>query len=168
MRSQGPLRGQLKEAQTRKEVEARELRRRLALSRDGSGNDVQRQRIVVVGPCASGKSALVEKLREYGYNAHAAAQEHSYVPAMWNMTKPSHLIYLDVDLENIKRRRQVSWGETYLQEENRRLAHAHAHADIILDTNQLNLEEVTALVLEFLNNEYDEYEAEIKQTINGD
>jgi hypothetical protein len=140
----------LEEARKRREVEAREWQRRLQNSLDGTGQDVAGQRIVVVGPCASGKSALVEFLRQYGYNAHAAAQEHSYVPKMWTMTSPSHLIYLEVNLENIKRRRKISWGEAYLQEENRRLAHARIHADIILDTNDLNVEDVTAQALNFL------------------
>lgn len=148
------MRGQLEEARRRREAEARELERRLQCSLDGSGKEVSRQRIVVVGPCASGKSALVDTLREQGYNAHSSAQEHSYVPTMWLMTNPSHLIYLDASLECIKQRRKVSWDATYLEEENRKLAHARAHADIILDTNNMSVQEVAACVLDFLAQEY--------------
>lgn len=126
------------------------MERRLRLSRRGDGLDVPAQRIVVVGPCASGKSALVNLLRERGYNAHAAAQEHSYVKTMWQMTKPSHLIFLEVNLPTIKQRRRVSWGEDYLQEELVRLAHARANADIIIDTNNLTVEQVAECALEFL------------------
>lgn len=155
MRGQGQLRGQLAEARKRQEAEARELNRVLESSNSGGTSvGATRQRIVVVGPCASGKSALVETLREQSYNAHSAAQEHSYVPTMWLMTNPSHLIYLEANLETIKRRRQVSWGEPYLQEENRRLAHARAHADIVLDTNTLSKKEVARRVLEFLASQY--------------
>jgi len=147
------MRGQLEEARRRREAEARELERRLHLSEQGDGSDVSLQRIVVVGPCASGKSALVNLLREQGFNAHAAAQEHSYVPTMWLMTNPSHLIYLDVSMPIIKKRRQVSWGEQYLEEENRRLAHAYKHADIIIDTNNLSVKQVAQCALEFLKRE---------------
>ncbi len=144
------MRGQLEEARRRREAEEREQNRRLELSEQGDGTDVPPQRIVVVGPCASGKSALVNILRDQGYNAHAAAQEHSYVQAMWLMTNPSHLIYLDVGLNAIKQRRPVSWGEEYLQEENRRLAHARDHADIIIETDNLTLEQVASHALDFL------------------
>lgn len=144
------LRGQLEEQRKRIEAEARETARRVRLSRRGDGSDVPHQRIVVVGPCASGKSMLADALRQRGYNAHAAAQEHSYVPAMWRMTKPSHLIYLDVTLENIKRRRQVSWGQDYLDDENQRLAHARQHADMVIDTDKLSAEAVIQQVLTFL------------------
>ncbi|OJW00015.1 MAG: hypothetical protein BGO39_27370 [Chloroflexi bacterium 54-19] len=108
------------------------------------------QRIVVVGPCASGKSTLVEALRENGYNAHAAAQEHSYVKSMWQMTRPSHLIYLDVDMPNIRQRRRVSWGQEYLTEENERLAHARQHADLIISTNDREPGQVVQQALDFL------------------
>ncbi len=146
----GPLRGQLEEARKRREVEKRELERRLAASPNGDGVGVAPQRIVVVGPCASGKSALVDALRERGYNAHSAAQEHSHVQTMWLMNNPSHLIYLDANLETIKQRRRVSWGEDFLQEERRRLAHARAHADIIINTNHLTLPQVVEQAVKFL------------------
>ncbi len=144
------MRGQLEEARRRREVETRELNRRLKLSKEGHGQDVPRQRIVVVGPCASGKSALVNILRDHGYNAHTSAQEHSYVPTMWLMTNPSHLIYLEVSLAVIKSRRRVSWDEEYLQEENRRLSHARDHADLIIQTDDFSLDQVAERALNFL------------------
>ena len=144
------LRGQLAEARKRREAEAREHERRLRLSKNGDLKQVPHQRIVIVGPCASGKSVLVEALRERGYNAHASAQEHSYVQTMWKMTKPSHLIYLDADLTAIHQRRRVSWGQDYLDEENQRLAHARENADLIIDTAKLTPVEVADRALEFL------------------
>lgn len=144
------MRGQLEEARKRREAEAREVTRRLALSKNGKIDDVPLQRIVVVGPCASGKSFLAEALRENGYNAHASAQEHSYVQTMWLMTNPSHLIYLDADLNAIRKRRTISWGQDYLDEENKRLAYARESADIIIDTAQLAPADVLKQALHFL------------------
>ncbi len=48
-------------------------------------------RVVIVGPCASGKSVLVEGLTRLGYDAQACAQEHSYLPTMWQMDQPDLL-----------------------------------------------------------------------------
>ena len=59
--------------------------------------DISRLIIGVVGPCAAGKTTLVAALREMGYNVRHIAQEHSYVPYMWQrLAKPDLLIYLDV------------------------------------------------------------------------
>lgn len=144
------MRGQLEEARKRREAENRELNRRLKVSNNGDIGSVPHQRIVIVGPCASGKSMLVEALREQGYNAHAAAQEHSYVQIMWQMTRPSHLIYLDVDLPNITQRRKISWGQEYLTEENARLAHARQNADLIISTSDHSPVQVVQQALDFL------------------
>ena len=49
-------------------------------------------RIAIVGPCGAGKSTLARNLRLKGRQARAIAQEHSYVPAMWQcLTKPDFL-----------------------------------------------------------------------------
>ncbi|MEI7557018.1 hypothetical protein [Candidatus Chlorohelix sp.] len=146
----GNLRGQLEEARRRREVEQREFERQQTALREGDIARGTRQRILIVGPCASGKSLLVEALRQQGYNAHSAAQEHSHVKAMWLMNKPSHLIYLEVGIEAIKRRRSISWGAEFLQDENLRLAHARAHADCIINTNNLTPEQVAAHAITFL------------------
>jgi RNase adaptor protein for sRNA GlmZ degradation len=143
-------RGQLEEQRKRLQAEARELERRKELSDNGDGIGVPVQRIVVVGPCASGKTMLANKLRELGYNARSAAQEHSYVPTMWRMSQPSHLIYLDVSMDAIRQRRKVSWGQPYLDDENERLAHAREHADIVIDTDNLTAQEVVNAALQSL------------------
>jgi hypothetical protein len=144
------MRGQLEEARKRREAENREHNRRLKVSVNGDLSSVPHQRIVIVGPCASGKSMLSEALREQGYNAYATAQEHSYVQTMWQMTRPSHLIYLDVDLPNIKQRRKIPWGQEYLTEENERLAHARQNADLIISTNDWEPDQVVQQALDFL------------------
>jgi len=109
--------------------------------------------VAVVGPCTSGKSTLVHALRELGYHARMPAQEHSYVPDMWQrMVQPDVLIYLDVSWEVARTRRRISWGPERIADENERLAHARAHADFYLDTGDLRVEEVRAQVLAYLEN----------------
>jgi GTPase SAR1 family protein len=107
-------------------------------------------KIVVVGPCASGKTTLADNLRRLGYDAHPCAQEHSYVPDMWRMTDPDVLLYLDARLETIHRRREVSWGEEQLATENRRLAHAREHCDLSIATDELTIEQVRDRAVDFL------------------
>ena len=111
----------------------------------------QRPLIAVVGPCASGKSSLVRRLKALGYNARSVAQDHSYVPDMWRrITNPDLLIYLDTELSTIARRRHISWGERYLADECHRLRHARQHCDLYLSTDDLTEEEVLGRVMDFL------------------
>ena len=108
-------------------------------------------RVAIVGPCAAGKSTLVKALREAGYEARHPAQEHSYVPDMWlRLVNPDVLIYLDVDYEVLLARRPNFGEREYLEREKARLAHARAHADLVVDTNGLTAEAVRELVLEAL------------------
>lgn len=109
-------------------------------------------RVAVVGPCVSGKSELVETLRENGYEARHVAQEHSYVPAMWErISKPDVLIFLDVDYAAAKARRpNITWGPERLQDQAARLRHAREHCDLYVDTSGLTVEEVRKRVLGFL------------------
>ena len=117
-------------------------------------NERKRKRplIAVVGPCAAGKSSLVKGLKARGYNARCVAQDHSYVPDMWRrITNPDLLIYLDAEWNTITRRRRISWGERYLNDERHRLRHARQHCDLYLRTDALTEEEVLRQVLSFLN-----------------
>jgi len=96
-------------------------------------------RIVVVGVCASGKSVLVDGLRALGYDARCCAQEHSYVPDMWRrLSRPEVLIYLDVSLRALLRRRRRRGVEAMLVQEQHRLRLAREHCDIYLDTETLD------------------------------
>ena len=111
-------------------------------------------RVKVVGPCGSGKSVLVARLRKLGYDALSAAQDHSYVPDMWQrLNPPDLLIYLDVTLPAAQARGRVGmgWDQRYLDEQNHRLRHARVHCDLYLPTENLTEEEVLAAVLEFLH-----------------
>lgn len=109
-------------------------------------------RVAVVGPCVSGKSELVAALRGAGYETRHVAQEHSYVPEMWQrISKPDLLIYLDVGYEAAKARRPyIDWGPARLDEQAQRLAHAREHCDLYVDTSALTREEVRARVFDFV------------------
>lgn len=110
-------------------------------------------RIKVVGPCASGKSALAARLRALSYEASSAAQDHSHVPDMWQrINPPDILIFLDVSLAEAKRRGRTGqdWDQKYLDEQHHRLRHARAHCDLYLPTDGLGEGEVLVQVLAFL------------------
>ena len=110
-------------------------------------------RIKVVGPCASGKSTLAAGLRELGYDAHSAAQDHSYIPDMWQrLNPPDVLIYLDVKLRTAHQRGRsgIGWNQNYLDEQHYRLRHARIHCDLYLPTDGLTEREVRDRVLIFL------------------
>lgn len=110
-------------------------------------------RIKVVGPCASGKSALVTRLRTLGYDARSAAQDHSYVPDMWRrLNPPDLLVYLDVSLAEAGKRGRtgMGWDQQYLDEQHHRLRHARAHCDLYLPTDGLTEEEVLEQTLAFV------------------
>lgn len=107
--------------------------------------------IGVVGPCGAGKSTLVDGLDARGYSTRHIAQEHSYVQDMWQrITNPDVLIFLQVSFEISQGRRPMNWNEAEYDEQQRRLSHALEHADLILDTDQLSIQEVLEQVLAFL------------------
>lgn len=108
--------------------------------------------IVVVGVCSAGKSTLASRLREKGYRARTVAQEHSYVPRLWQLSRPDVLIYLDASLPTIRRRRKARWPQSMLDEEHGRLSMAREHCDLYIHTDGLLPEDVTSRVLTFLNN----------------
>jgi deoxyadenosine/deoxycytidine kinase len=108
-------------------------------------------RITVVGPCASGKTALAKRLRNLGYETRECTQEHSYVPTMWQkISRPDVLIYLDASLPVVAERRSADWSEEYLAKLNRRLSHARQHCDLYIQTDRLSEEEVLERALDFL------------------
>lgn len=109
------------------------------------------RRVVVVGPCASGKSTLVRHLRALGYDASAAGQEHSEIPTLWRHTAPDVLIALQVDLATVRRRRGADWPERLHETQKQRLAAAFAAADLVLDSTALDAEALLDSALQFLH-----------------
>lgn len=107
--------------------------------------------IGVVGPCGSGKSTLITGLNQHGYACRHIAQEHSYVPAMWQIiTKPDFLIYLHASFQTSTARRKLNWVESDHAEQLRRLSHAREHAHIIINTDDLTPGRILQQALDFL------------------
>ena len=79
------------------------------------------------------------------------AQEHSYVKDMWKrITNPDVLIFLDVSYPVTLERRRLDWSDGDWAEQQRRLNHARAHADLYVNTDHLSVEQVVEKVVEFL------------------
>lgn len=107
--------------------------------------------IAIVGPCAAGKSTLAKSLQSSGYAARQIAQEHSYVPSMWQrLTDPDLLIYLDASFEVCTRRKSLNWLRAEYEEQKKRLQHARAHCQVYIDTDTLTPHEVYECALEML------------------
>ena len=121
---------------------------------DRAGEERTGPLVAVVGPCASGKSTLVERLSEAGYYAREVNQEHSYVPSMWQrFTNPDLLIYLDVSQEVASERRRSEAAAAWWGAMRDRLRHAREHADLRIDTDRLTPEEVEEEALAYLEDE---------------
>ena len=112
--------------------------------------------IGVVGPCASGKSTLIAGLTRLGFRTRHIAQEHSYVKDMWQrLTNPDILVFLDASYSITCQRRKLDWTEADWQEQQQRLSHARAHADLYLDTDKLGIEDVLNKAVEFIHHKDD-------------
>lgn len=108
--------------------------------------------VVVVGPCGSGKSTLVERLQTLGYAARAVAQEHSRVHELWRHAgEPDALIFLDASPTTITARRDNEFPPWLHEKQMRRLASARAHATLYLDTDRLSAWDVEQRVLAHLH-----------------
>lgn len=107
-------------------------------------------RVIIVGPCASGKTTLVQRLRELGYDASVCAQEHSDIPTLWQRTRPAATISLVVDLATLRSRRGPNWPEEIWRRQQGRLANARQSATVVIDTSTLTPSAVVALATESL------------------
>lgn len=107
--------------------------------------------IGVVGPCGSGKSTLTDALDSLGYSTRHIAQEHSYVKDMWKrLTNPDVLIFLQASYAVTCQRRNLNWTVKEYEEQQRRLAHAQQHADLVIDTDNQSIPEVLEQALAFI------------------
>lgn len=108
-------------------------------------------RIAVVGVCGSGKSTLTAALRLRGYDVRECAQEHSYIPDMWQrISRPQVLVYLAASHSMVLSRLCSYVTAELYQEQLDRLAHARAHASLCVDSDVLDPGQVLSLVLAFL------------------
>jgi len=109
--------------------------------------------IGVVGPCGAGKSTLTDALDSLGYSTRHIAQEHSYVKDMWKrITNPDVLIFLQASFPVTRQRKNnmIHWTEADYNEQQRRLVHAREHADLLIDTDNLGIQEVLEQILTFI------------------
>jgi hypothetical protein len=105
-------------------------------------------KVGVVGACGTGKSELVARLNQNGYEAHHIAQEHSFVPTMWQqLANPDILIFLQVSYSETLKRKGFDWTEEEYLEQLKRLNNAKSHANLIIDTDPLTPDEVFKIVL---------------------
>jgi deoxyadenosine/deoxycytidine kinase len=116
---------------------------------------VKTLKIGIIGPCAAGKTTLIASLKQAGYEARHIAQEHSYVPDMWQrLTNPDVLIYLDVSYPLTLQRRKINWTIEEYEIQLERLRHARLNADLYIQTDGLEPQAVLEQVLAFLKRRY--------------
>ncbi len=109
-------------------------------------------RVVLVGICGSGKSTLARELLARGYEVRECRQEHSGVPHMWQViSRPDVLVYLDATEDTLNRRGRRPYMPGLVEEQRRRLAHARAHCDLYITTDDLTPSQVLEHVLGFLS-----------------
>ena len=108
-------------------------------------------KIGLVGVCGAGKTTLTTRLKPYHQNVRQIAQEHSYVPDMWQrLVKPDVLIFLQASYPITLERKSFDWSEKDYQDQKHRLRHAFEHADICIDTDTLTPDEILEIVLQLI------------------
>jgi thymidylate kinase len=108
-------------------------------------------KIGLVGVCGAGKTTLITGLKPYYKNVRQIAQEHSYVPDMWQrLVKPDVLIFLQASYPITLQRKSFTWTEKEYQAQKYRLRHAFKHADIHIDTDNISSDEILRIVLKYI------------------
>lgn len=109
------------------------------------------RRVVVIGPCASGKTSLTTRLQRLGYDAHACGQEHSDIPTLWQHQQPDLVIGLSITLDTLRaRRRSDSWSGQIFSRQMERLRCGFDHADLMIDCNDIDQQTVLDSVLAWM------------------
>ncbi len=118
-----------------------------------SEDDRNQLDIVVVGPCAAGKTTLVAGLHREGFtSARLVAQEHSGVRNLWaRRGRPQALIYLDAQVKTMNQRQgRADWTQEARAEQLERLERARCECDLYLPTDDLTIPQVLGTVVSFL------------------
>lgn len=108
------------------------------------------RRIVVIGPCASGKTSLTTRLQRLGYDALACGQEHSEIAELWRHQQPDVVIGLRIELDTLRRRRSKDWSEAIYGRQMDRLESGYRNADLVIDCDAIDQESVTDRVVAWL------------------
>ena len=108
------------------------------------------RRIVVIGPCASGKTSLTTRLQRLGYDALACGQEHSEIAELWKHQQPDVVVGLRIDLDTLRQRRSRDWPEGIYGRQMARLESGYRNADLVIDCNAVDQELVMNRVVEWL------------------
>ena len=117
------------------------------------GDDYHGRYIVIVGPCAAGKSTLRDRLLTHGFTqVRVVAQEHSGVRDLWKLRGyPEVLIFLDVEVATANARQSRSdWTPAAHAEQLDRLQQARAACDLYLPTDELLPDEVADRVEQYI------------------
>jgi hypothetical protein len=92
---------------------------------------------------------MVAGLIRRGYDAYACAQEHSAVPLLWRHLDPDVVVFLDVDLESLRKRRgNPDWSEAIYREQLRRLESARRSAHVVIDSAEMEASEALDLAID--------------------
>lgn len=108
------------------------------------------RRIVVIGPCASGKTSLTTTLKRLGFDARACGQEHSEIPELWRHLEPDVLVGLQIHLDTLRERRSATWPGSIYARQLTRLASGFSHADLVIDCDEIDQETVANAVVAWL------------------
>jgi chloramphenicol 3-O-phosphotransferase len=116
-------------------------------------DDYHHRYVVIVGPCAAGKSTLRDRMLARGFTqVRVVAQEHSGVRDLWKLRGyPDCLIFLDAEVPTANARQNRSdWTPAAHAEQLARLQHARAACDLYLPTDELSPDEVADQVEQFI------------------